>query len=163
MGIKVTDVQGVKVYLAPQGADVTTIAKVETAIGTAKQVNCLQVLGNVSASRASTDYSCLSSDEVAFSLGSVTYADQAIDVLYDGTDTSGKQDLIDAFENKERRQIIIEFNDKPNSNVGSSPTYITYEVGFKQQDFTFEKDAAIMVRTVAKPTKPKRFKAVAAA
>ena len=138
--MKLTDVQGLKVYLAPKGAAVDTIANIETAIGTAKQINCLQMLGDVAATRATQDYSCMSYDEVAFSLGSVTYSDQAIEVLYDGTDTTGKKDLMDAWENKERRQLIIELNDKPNVNAGSSPTYITYEICISGQTISLEKD-----------------------
>lgn len=162
MSLNLTDVQGLKVYLAPKGTDVTTIAKVKTAIASAKQVACLQVLGNLGATRASTNYSCMSSDEVAFSLGSISYNDQSIEVLYDGADTTGKKDLIDAFTNKERRQIIIELNDKPNDNVGSSPTYFTYEIGISSQEYTFEKDQAVRVVSTIKPTAFTLYKAVTA-
>ena len=162
MALRVTDVQGVKVYLAPKGSDVSTIENVETAIASAKQVDCLQALGSIAATRATVDYSCMSSDEVAFSLGSVTYSDQSIEVLFDAQDTTGKKDLMDAWENKERRQLIIALNDKPNENTGSSPTYITYEIGISGQEITLEKDGAVRVTSTCKPTKPKLFRAVAA-
>ena len=112
--MRITDVQGTRVFLAPQGTDVTTIAKIETALASAKQVNCLQTIGDVAATRTTTDYSCISSDGVVTSLGSITYADQQLDVLFDAEDITGKKDLIDAFEKKERRQIIIVLSDKPN-------------------------------------------------
>lgn len=160
--MRITDVQGTKVFLAPQGTDVTTIAKIETALGTAKQVNCLQTIGDVAATRTTTDYSCISSDNVVTSLGSITYADQQLDVLFDADDITGKKDLIDAFENKERRQIIIVLSDKPNSNVGSSPTYITYEVAISAQSYTLAKDSAVMVTSTLKPSGKKVFNRVTA-
>ena len=160
--MRITDVQGTKVFLAPQGTDVTTIAKIETALGTAKQVNCLQTIGDVAATRTTTDYSCISSDNVVTALGSVTYADQQLDVLFDADDITGKKDLIDAFENKERRQIIIVLSDKPNSNVGSSPTYITYEVAISAQSYTLAKDSAVMVTSTLKPSAKKVFNRVTA-
>lgn len=160
--MRITDVQGTKVYLAPQGTDVTTIAKIETALGTAKQVNCLQTIGDVAATRTTTDYSCISSDNVVTALGGVTYADQQLDVLFDADDITGKKDLIDAFENKERRQIIIVLSDKPNSNVGSSPTYITYEVAISAQSYTLAKDSAVMVTSTLKPSAKKVFNRVTA-
>ena len=160
--MRITDVQGTKVYLAPQGTDVTTIAKIETALTSAKQVNCLQTIGDVAATRTTTDYSCISSDNVVTSLGSITYADQQLDVLFDADDITGKKDLIDAFENKERRQIIIVLSDKPNSNVGSSPTYITYEVAISAQSYTLAKDSAVMVTSTLKPSAKKVFNRVTA-
>ena len=160
--MRITDVQGTKVFLAPQGTDVTTIAKIETALGTAKQVNCLQTIGDVAATRTTTDYSCISSDNVVTSLGSITYADQQLDVLFDADDVTGKKDLIDAFEGKQRRQIIIVLSDKPNSNVGSSPTYITYEVAISAQSYTLAKDSAVMVTSTLKPSGKKVFNRVTA-
>ena len=160
--MRITDVQGTRVFLAPQGTDVTTIAKIETALGTAKQVNCLQTIGDVAATRTTTDYNCISSDNVVTSLGSITYADQQLDVLFDADDITGKKDLIDAFENKERRQIIIVLSDKPNSNVGSSPTYITYEVAISAQSYTLAKDSAVMVTSTLKPSAKKVFNRVTA-
>ena len=160
--MRITDVQNTKVYLAAQGTDVTTIAKIETALGTAKQVNCLQTIGDIAATRTTTDYSCISSDDVVTALGSITYADQQLDVLFDADDATGKKDLIDAFENKERRQIIIVLSDKPNSNVGSSPTYITYEVAISAQSYTLAKDSAVMVTSTLKPSAKKVFNRVTA-
>lgn len=160
--MRITDVQGTKVFLAPQGTDVTTIAKIETALASAKQVNCLQTIGDVAATRTTTDYSCISSDNVVTSLGSITYADQQLDVLFDAEDITGKKDLIDAFENKERRQIIIVLSDKPNENVGSSPTYITYEAAISAQSYTFAKDSAVMVTSTLKPSGKKVFNRVTA-
>ena len=160
--MRITDVQGTKVFLAPQGTDVTTIAKIETALASAKQVNCLQTIGDVAATRTTTDYSCISSDNVVTSLGSITYADQQLDVLFDAEDITGKKDLIDAFEKKERRQIIIVLSDKPNENVGSSPTYITYEAAISAQSYTLAKDSAVMVTSTLKPSAKKVFNRVTA-
>ena len=160
--MRITDVQGTKVYLAPQGTDVTTIAKIATALASAKQVNCLQTIGDIAATRTTTDYSCISSDEVVTALGSITYADQQLDVLFDADDITGKKDLIDAFEGKQRRQIIIVLSDKPNEKVGSSPTYITYEVAISAQSYTLAKDSAVMVTSTLKPSGKKVFNRVTA-
>ena len=160
--MRITDVQNTKVFLAPQGTDVTTIAKIVTALASAKQVNCLQTIGDIAATRTTTDYSCISSDEVVTALGSITYADQQLDVLFDADDITGKKDLIDAFEGKQRRQIIIVLSDKPNEKVGSSPTYITYEVAISAQSYTLAKDSAVMVTSTLKPSGKKVFNRVTA-
>ena len=83
-------------------------------------------------------------------------------MLFDAEDITGKKDLIDAFEKKERRQIIIVLSDKPNENVGSSPTYITYEAAISAQSYTFAKDSAVMVTSTLKPSAKKVFNRVTA-
>ena len=83
-------------------------------------------------------------------------------MLFDAEDITGKKDLIDAFEKKERRQIIIVLSDKPNENVGSSPTYITYEAAISAQSYTFAKDSAVMVTSTLKPSGKKVFNRVTA-
>lgn len=141
--LKVTDVQGTKVYLAPQGADVADAAKIKTAISTAKQIGCLQSIGGITMSRSVQEYTCISSDASTKSQGSVTLGNQEISTLFNAADTAGQEDLIAMWDGKERRTFIIELNDQITPTTGN-PTYITYEVFVSNVSIDMAKDAAVL-------------------
>lgn len=143
MPLAVTDVQGTKIYLAPKGADVSTAAKILTAIGTAKQIGCLQSIGDITMTRAVQEYTCISSDESTKSQGSVSLGNQPIETLFNAADTAGQEDLIAMWDDKERRTFIIELNDQITPTTGN-PTYITYEVFVSNVSIGMAKDAAVM-------------------
>ena len=123
MGITTVDSQGTKVYLAPEGTDVADAAKIATAITGGKQIGCIQSLGEVSTSREVTEYACLSSNEIAKSLGSVKAGSLDISLLFDAADAAGQKDLRDMYEANERRVFIIALSDSGTT----SPTYITFD------------------------------------
>ena len=143
MALKVTDVQGTRVYLAATTADVSDAAKIKTAITTAKQIGCLQSIGNITMSRAVQEYTCISSDASAKSQGSVTLGNQEISTLFNASDTAGQQDLIAMWDGKERRTFIIELNDQITPTTGN-PTYITYEVFVSNVSIPMAKDTAVL-------------------
>ena len=69
--IPITNSQGSKVYIAAiANAVVTDATTIATAIGTGKEIGCLQDLGEIGSSRSVQEYSCLSSDNIAKSSGS---------------------------------------------------------------------------------------------
>lgn len=141
--LKVTDVQGTKVYLAALGVDVADATKIKTAIATAKQIGCLQSIGDISMTRAVQEYSCISSDSTSKSAGSVSLGNQEISTLFNAADTAGQQDMIKAWDEKTRRILIIELNDQITPTTGN-PTYITYEVFPSGVTIPMAKDSAVM-------------------
>lgn len=143
MALKVTDVQGTKLYLVALGTAVATAANCATAISGGKQIGCLQSIGDISMTRAVQQYSCISSDDVTKSAGSVTLGNQEISTLFNAADTAGQQDLIDAWDNKERRILIIVLNDQITPSTGN-PTYITYEIFPSGVTIPMAKDAAVL-------------------
>lgn len=141
--LKVTDVQGTKVYLVATTADVSTASAIATAKAAGKQIGCLQSIGDISMTRAVQEYSCISSDATSKSAGSVTLGNQEISTLFNAADTAGQQDLIKAWDEKTRRILIIEFNDQITPTTGN-PTYITYEVFPSGVTIPMAKDSAVL-------------------
>lgn len=143
MALKVTDVQGTKVYLVATTADVSTASAIATSKAAGKQIGCLQSIGDISMTRAVQEYSCISSDATSKSAGSVTLGNQEISTLFNAADTAGQQDLIKAWDEKTRRILIIEFNDQITPTTGN-PTYITYEVFPSGVTIPMAKDSAVL-------------------
>lgn len=147
MALKVTDVQGTKVYLATVTSDLADAAKIKTAIATAKQIGCLQSIGDISMNRAVQEYTCISSNASAKSSGSTSLGNQEISTLFNAADTAGQQDMIKAWDENTRRALIIEFNDQITPTTGN-PTYITYEVFPSGVTIPMAKDSAVMYNAV---------------
>lgn len=147
MALKVTDVQGTKVYLAAVTADLADAAKIKTAIATAKQIGCLQSIGDISMTRAVNEYTCISSNASTKSSGSTSLGNQEISTLFNAADTAGQQDMIKAWDENTRRMLIIEFNDQITPTTGN-PTYITYEVFPSGVTIPMAKDSAVMYNAV---------------
>ena len=141
MALNVTDVQGTKVYLVAAGTALTDAASIATAISGGKQIGCLQSIGDITETRNVQEYTCISSDESTKSQGSVTRGNQQIETLFNAGDTAGQQDLIAAWDNKERRIMIIEFNDQITPTTGKP---IFYEIFCSGRTFSMPKDGAVM-------------------
>lgn len=143
MSIPVTDSQGTKAYLVATGTTVTTAADIVTAIAAGKQIGCIQDIGDISTTRSVQSYSCLSSDEVAKSLGSLTLPSVDMSLLFDADDATGQADMRTMYANNERRIMIIELNDQITPTTGN-PTYITFEVALSKFGNSISKDNAVM-------------------
>lgn len=144
MAIPITDVQGTKVYLCANGATVTTAANAATAIAAGKEVMYLQELGDISETRSVTTYSAISANDTQKSIGSLSYGNFALSVLYDAKDVKGQADMVAMFSNNERRQLVIKMTDGT-----TSPTYATFEVALSSQVMSFPKDGAVMYNNTA--------------
>lgn len=144
MALTVVESQGTQAYLVAAGTDVSDAAKVKTAIATAKQINCLLDLGDISlGSRSVQEYTCMSSDNAFKSLGSVSLANVTPQLLYKPDDTAGQQDLRSMWENNTRRILVIELNDQITPTTGN-PTYITFEAAISSPAIGIAKDNAVM-------------------
>jgi len=147
MALPVTDVQGTKLYLVATGTDVSDAAAIVIAIAAGKQIGCLQAIGDISMTRAVQEYSCISSDEVSKSAGSVSLGNQELSTLFNAADAAGQEDLIAMWDDKERRILIIELDDQITPTTGN-PTYITYEIFPSGVTIPLAKDAAVLYNQV---------------
>ena len=96
--IPVLNSQGTKIYIvdvpSTPWADCTAAV---TAIKAGKLVGCPQSIGSIEESRAVTEYKCMSSNETAKALGSITRGNIEIGLLFDPDDTDGQKALKDAW------------------------------------------------------------------
>ena len=116
MGIKVLNSQGTKVFVldvpstSPAFADCTEAV---TAIQAGKMVGCPQSLGDITETRTSTEYKCLSSNESAKALGGISRGNLEIGLLLDPADALGQSALKKAFKDNTQVVIGIELPDDP--------------------------------------------------
>ena len=155
MALTVVESQGTRAYLVAVGTDVSDAAKVKTAIATAKQINCLLDLGDISlGSRSVQEYTCMSSDAAFKSLGSVSLANVTPQLLYKPDDVAGQSDIRDMWTNNTRRIMILVLNDQITPTTGN-PTSITFEAAISQPTIGIAKDNAVQYSpTIEICTKP---------
>lgn len=147
MSIKVIESQGSKAYLVAAGTDLSTVAKIVTALATAKEIGDINTIGDVTSSRNVTEYKVIDKDEVAKSLGSLSLGNLPIELMYNGEDTSGQKDLRDAYNTNKRRELIIKLNDTPLTGTVKNPTYITMQVGVSSDGVAIAIDQAVIYKT----------------
>jgi hypothetical protein len=138
--INVTDVQGTKLYLVAAGTSVTDAAAIATAITGGVQIGCLQSIGTISVTKNVNEYTCISENSSAKSVGSSSLGNFSLSTLFNAGDSAGQADLRSMWNDGSRRILIIELND----NGGTNPTYITFETFPSSQDIGIEKDNAVM-------------------
>lgn len=147
--IPITESQNSKVYFVGVDTVLTTSADIETALGSAKAVGCLQSAIDTTISRAVNEYKCLSSDESAKSLGSISLPNFSMELLFDADNTEGQKELRDMFTDNTRRQIVIELTDgeAPYATIASGEAYpstITFEVAVSGLGESITMDSAVM-------------------
>ena len=86
------------------------------------------------------EYACLSSNEIAKSLGSIKAGNLDISLLFDAKDAAGQLELRTMYSANERREFIIQLTDDGTAN----PTYITFEGGVSSMAMPIEKDSAVL-------------------
>ena len=147
MALDVTNVQGSKIYLVPQDATLTTATDIATAISTGAQINCLQAIGDITETKNVQEYTCISSDESAKSIGSSTRGNQNIETLFSAADAAGQAEMTDMWDNNTRRRLVVVFPDQITPSTGN-PTYLHYEVFPSSRTWGMPKDGAIMFNYV---------------
>jgi len=155
MSLSIVESQGTKGYLVATGTDLSDVTKIATAISTAKQINCILDIGDISlGSKAATEYTCMSSDNAFKSLGAVSLGNFTPQLLFKPDDVAGQEDLRDMWDTNTRRIMIIQLNDQITPTTGN-PTYITMEVAVSQPTLGIAKDNAVMYNpTLEICTKP---------
>jgi hypothetical protein len=160
MAIPITNSQGTKAYLVPQGTTVTTQADRVTAIGSGVSIDCIQTLGDISTSRNVQEYTCLSSDESSKSLGSITLPSLDVNLIFDADNTTGQKEIRDMYGNNSRRVLIVEASDGDAdlaslASGDAYPTTVAFEVAISKFGMSFEKDNAVMqMATIEISSKP---------
>jgi len=144
MPISVLDSQGTKVYIAPAGTALVTAVNVQTAYATAKLVGCIQDLGSITKTRNVQEYSCLSSDEVTKSLGSLSLGNITVGMLFDPTDVAGQKELKDMFSANTRREFIVGLSDAAFSAT-TSPTCFVFTGAVSSVEVSIQKNNAVMI------------------
>jgi len=147
MAISITESQGTTATLVATTVATTTAADILTAIAGGKSIGCVQNLGDITTSRAVQEYKCLSSDEVAKSLGSISLPSITMDLLFSAADALGQADLRSMYSTNTRRKLILALNDKPAGTL-TNPTYITFEVGVSTDGVAIALDTAVMAKSV---------------
>jgi hypothetical protein len=110
MPITVTSSQGVQLYVLPVPAtDWTTCREAVKAIRKGNLIGCPQSIGDISESRAMTEYKCMSSDDSAKALGAISRSTIEIGMLLDPSDMFGQRELRKAFLDGQPRIVGIEY------------------------------------------------------
>ncbi len=128
MAITVLNSQGTKIYIVDVPA--TPWADCPTAITdilAGALVGCPQSLGDLSETRNVTEYKCLSTNESAKALGSISRGSLEIGLLLDPDDTEGQAALRDAFANNEEKIVAIELPNMPSG--GTNGTIYWFNAG----------------------------------
>lgn len=123
MAINVTDTQGITV-------------KIDDNL-----IGCLQSLGNVEETRGVKEYTCMSSNLSAKSLGSISRGSMDIQVLLDEADVLGQKGLKDAFTANTSVVVAIELSDIGTTNG----TIYTFTGKVSKVSKSFPKDEATMI------------------
>lgn len=142
MAINIVNSQGTKAYLVAEGTTLATVANVETAIASADAILCIQTFGDITSSRSVQEYKCLSSDETAKSLGSISLGNISLELLFNAKDSAGQAELRSMYADNSKREMIIELNDEGTTN----PSYIVFTVGISNEAVSIVKDAAVLYK-----------------
>ena len=145
MAIAITESQGTLASLVATTTATSTVAEIITALSGGKSIGCVQNIGDVTTSRNVQQYSCLSSSEVAKSLGSLQLPNITMDLLFSAADATGQADLRAMYSTNTRRKLILTLNDKPAGTV-TNPTYIVFEVGVSTDGVAIAIDNAVMYK-----------------
>ncbi len=127
-----TQLVTVEIDLAPGG----------TPEGTPVELHCVLSMSNYTQTRATTDYSCMSSDETFTALGSITRDPLTFELLYSEENTDGQIKLQEAFANNTEIIAEIEFNNPLTPTTGTG-TKLHGLFGVSKYDMSLEKDSAI--------------------
>ena len=104
----------------------------------------LQELGDISETKNVTTYSAISANDTQKSIGSLSFGNFALNVLYDAADVKGQADMVSMWENDQRRQLVIKMTDG-----STTPTYVTFEVALSAQTMSMPKGGAVMYNNTA--------------
>lgn len=142
----ITDSQLTKVYLVPLGTTVTGASDCATAIATAKELQCIQSLGDIGSTRSVQTYKCLDQAQTQKSLGSFDIGNVSVDFLFDASNATGQAELRSIYSAGTRKIAIVKLNDQITPTTGN-PTYITFETAMSAETFTIALDSAVIYKT----------------
>ena len=142
MAINILNSQGTQVYVVTPAVDYADCTAAVTGIKAGSLVGCPQSLGELSETRDVTEYKCLSSNESAKALGSISRGSFEIGLLLDPTDITGQKALKDAFAANTEVTVGIELPDAITPATGNG-TLFYFTAGVSGVSTGIEADAAI--------------------
>jgi hypothetical protein len=148
MALDYSDVQLSKLYLAPDGTDVSTPALIATAITTAKEVIGIQSIGATTVTKSTTEHTAIDTNDVAYSQGTISIAPKDISVLFKSTDTNGQAEFRTIFSDNTKRVFICQLTEEG----AVSPAYETFTGFSTKSEKTYEKGSAYMYNATIQPT-----------
>ena len=149
-GITVLNSQGTKVFILDVPATAwTDCAAAVTAIQAGQLVGCPQSLGSMTATRSSTTYKCLSSNQTAKSLGAIEYGNLEIGLLLDPNDKAGQAAIKKAFADNTEVIVGIELSNMAEGTPAATPvkgngTVFWFKAGVSSVATEIAMDAAVL-------------------
>ena len=152
MAINYMDSQGTKLFIlnATQAAALTGTPATDSllitdgtgAAGDSFLVGCPQSIGSIEETRTVTEYKCMSSNDTAKALGSISRGNIEIGLLFDPTDILGQDLLKDSFSNNWLIGVGIELPDET-GGAGAVGTIFYFEGKVSAVSVGIEQDAAV--------------------
>ncbi len=145
MAIPVLNSQGTKVYVADDNSATWTDCSTAVAgIKAGQEVGCPQSIGALEETRNVTEYKCMSSNETAKALGSVSRSSIEIGLLFDPDDTEGQDFLRQAWDENKSIAIGIELPDMPEgTGTGGNGTFFWFVGGVSAVSTGIVQDEAV--------------------
>jgi len=141
MAISVLNAQGTKVYVIEDDSGTKTAVELQAG----DLVGCPQSIGNLDETRAVTEYRCISSNDSAKAIGSISRGNIEIGLLLDPSDTAGQDALKSAFASGLTCVIGIELPD----TLGSNGTIFYFDALISGVSIGIEQDAAVTYTVTA--------------
>ena len=148
--MNVLNSQGTKVYIVDVPATAWTDCDAAvTAIKGGAMVGCPQSLGSMSATRSSTSYKCLSSNDAFKSLGGIEYGNLELGLLLDPADVTGQAALKKAFADNTEVIVGIELSNMTEGTpaataVAGNGTVYWFKAGVSGVSTEIAMDAAVL-------------------
>ena len=136
MAITVINSQGMQMYVLDSLGETTPTALL---IQAGDLVGCTQSVGSLEETRTVTEYKCMSTDESAKALGSITRGNIEIGLLFDPADTAGQDALKVAFAANTEVTVGIEL---PNTGGGNG-TIFAFNGGISGVSIGIVQDEAV--------------------
>ena len=142
MAISYLNSQGTVVWILDAATAATITGTPATDVPIIKAgdaVGCPQSIGSIEETRTVTEYRCMSSDDNAKALGSISRGNLELSLLFDPEDAAGQAALKAAFAANTNVGVGIELPD----NAGVSGTIFYFEGGVSAISVGIEQDAAV--------------------
>lgn len=148
MAISYLESQGTIVYILSEAVAATitgTPATDRPIILGGDVVGCPQSIGSIEETRNVTEYKCMSSNDTAKALGSISRGNIQLGLLFNPDDTAGQDALKTAFQTNAVIGVGIELPDRDITvgSTGVSGTIFYFEGGVSAVSVGIEQDAAI--------------------
>lgn len=120
-----------KFYLAANGT-YTAVSQIETAIGTAKEIQNITASGNIDFGTWAVNTLSVFGGGFKKSIGAQSAGNMTLSVVFNATDATGQADLVlahsQAAGTSGYRNLILVLDDEPAAGASPHPTYIVCNI-----------------------------------